>query len=470
MVSVMNLMKDNKNSSDMVLAHEIARRVAQAGGRALFVGGVVRDALMGLESKDIDIEIYGLKPENLKSLLAEMGTVVEKGASFGVYGLAHTHLDIALPRREHCIGGGHRDFEVDVDPYLPLQAASMRRDFTINAMMQDVLTGELIDHWGGQEDLKAGVIRRVSDATFSEDALRAFRAAQFAARLDARIEPETMALCTRMNVSGITMERVFEEMSKALLKADKPSIFFRQLRIMDHLKEFFPELEACIGVRQNPQYHPEGDVFEHTMLVLDCAAALRDRAQWPLAFMIAALLHDLGKVSATQVQADGKITAYGHEVAGLELAEAQMRRLTRQVRLIDYVKNMMWLHMRPNAMAMNRSRKKKTRQLFDMSVCPEDLILLSRADASGKLDKPYNVNNEAFLRERLDDYRRVMARPMVTGQDLISAGLQPGPDFSHWLDRARQLHFSGLEHRRALAQVLAEARQALKREARKPQK
>lgn len=465
MVSVMNLMKDNKNSSDMVLAHEIARRVAQAGGRALFVGGVVRDALMGLESKDIDIEIYGLKPENLKSLLAEMGTVVEKGASFGVYGLAHTHLDIALPRREYCIGGGHRDFEVDVDPYLPLQAASMRRDFTINAMMQDVLTGELIDHWGGQEDLKAGVIRRVSDATFSEDALRAFRAAQFAARLDARIEPETMALCTRMNVSGITMERVFEEMSKALLKADKPSIFFRQLRIMDHLKEFFPELEACIGVRQNPQYHPEGDVFEHTMLVLDCAAALRDRAQWPLAFMIAALLHDLGKVNATQVQADGKITAYGHEVAGLELAETQMRRLTRQVRLIEYVKNMMWLHMRPNAMAMNRSRKKKTRQLFDMSVCPEDLILLSRADASGKLDKPYNVNNEAFLRERLDDYRRVMARPMVTGQDLISAGLQPGPDFSHWLDRARQLHFSGLEHRRALAQVLAEARQALKREA-----
>ncbi len=146
------------------------------------------------------------------------------------------------------------------------------------------------------------------------------------------------------------------------------------------------------------------------------------------------------------------------------MAETQMCRLTRHVRLIEYVKNMMWLHMRPNAMAMNRSRKKKTRQLFDMSVCPEDLILLSRADASGKLDKPYNVSNEAFLRERLDDYRRVMARPMVTGQDLINAGLQPGPDFSRWLDRARQLHFSGLEHRRALAQVLAEARQTLKKE------
>ena len=455
------LMKEN---NDIALARKIAGRVAQAGGRALFVGGVVRDALMDLDSKDIDIEIYGLKPENLKSLLAEMGTVVEKGANFGVYGLSHTHLDIALPRREHCVGGGHRDFEVDVDPYLPLQAASMRRDFTINAMMQDVLTGELIDQWGGREDLKAGIIRRVSDATFPEDALRVFRAAQFAARLNAQIEPKTMALCTRMNVSEITMERVFEEMSKALLKADSPSIFFRQLRAMNHLKEFFPELEACIGVRQNPQYHPEGDVFEHTMLVLDCAAALRDQAQWPLAFMIAALLHDLGKVNATQVQSDGKITSYGHEVMGLEMAETQMYRLTRHARLIEYVKNMMWLHMRPNAMAMNRSRKKKTRQLFDMSVCPEDLILLSRADASGKLDKPYNVSNEAFLRERLDDYRRVMARPMVTGQDLINAGLQPGPDFSRWLDRARQLHFSGLEHRRALAQVLAEARQTLKKE------
>lgn len=440
----------------MILAREIARKVNERGGRAMFVGGVVRDSLMGIESKDIDIEVYGLQPAELKALLAEIGEVLEKGASFGVFGLAHTNLDIAMPRRERCVGMGHKDFDVSVDPFMSTENASMRRDFTINAMMRDVLTGELIDHWGGQQDLKAGVIRHVSEKTFPEDALRVFRGAQFAARLNAKIAPETLELCRKMDVSQLARERIFDEMEKALMKAEKPSVFFRLLKEMDHLREFFPELAACIGVEQNPKYHPEGDVFEHTMLVVDCAAELRSRAKWPLGFMIAALFHDLGKVVATETQPDGKITSYGHEVQGLEMAETQMRRLTNHARLIEYVKNQMWLHMRPNTMAHCRSKKKKTRQLFDMSVCPEDLILLSRADASGKLDEPYNEDNEIFLLERLDDYKKVMQRPMVTGQDLIAAGLKPGPEFSGWIERAKQLHFSGLDKKHALSQVLAE--------------
>ena len=448
----------NAYEQDMALAREIARRAVQAGGRAMFVGGVVRDGLMGVPSKDIDVEVYGIAPGALRALLSELGEVVEKGASFGVFGLAHSNLDIAMPRRERRTGGRHTDFDVNVDPNLPLEAASMRRDFTINAMMRDVLTGELVDFWGGRADLEARRIRHVSDGTFPEDALRVFRAAQFAARLEAEIDPETLALCASMDVSQLSVERVFDEMGKALLKAEKPSIFFRALRRMDHLKEYFPELEACIGVPQNPIYHPEGDVFEHTMMVVDCAAALRERAQWPLAFMLAALLHDLGKAVATETQPDGKITSYGHEIQGLPLCEAQLGRLTRQGKLVEYVKNMMWLHMRPNILAQCRSKKKKTRQLFDVSVCPEDLILLSRADASGKLDRPYDAANEAFLWERLEDYRRVMERPMVTGGDLVAAGLTPGPQFSQWLARARQLHFAGLDRDRALSQVLAEAR------------
>lgn len=448
----------NTFEQDMALARTIADRVAAAGGRAMFVGGVVRDGLTGTPCKDIDIEVYGLAPQALRALLAGLGEVVEKGASFGVFGLAHSNLDIAMPRKERRTGGRHTDFDVSVDPNLSFEAASMRRDFTINAMMRDVRTGELVDCWGGEADLRAGVIRHVNDATFPEDALRVFRAAQFAARLNARVAPETVALCARMDVSEITRERVFDELAKALLKAERPSEFFRVLRRMDHLRAFFPEVAACIGVAQNPVYHPEGDVFEHTMLVLDCAAALRDRAQWPLGFMLAALTHDLGKAVATEVQPDGRITAYGHEVQGLPLCEAQLARLTNQAKLIAYAKNMMWLHMRPNVLAQCRSKKKKTRQLFDMSVCPEDLILLARADASGKLDAPYDEANERFLRERLADYREIMARPMVTGKDLIAAGLKPGPDFSRWLDRARQLHFAGQERDRALKQVLAEAR------------
>ena len=448
----------NTYEQDQRLSLEIARRVAEAGGRAMYVGGMVRDGLMGIPCKDIDIEVYGLRPSELKGVLATLGEVTEHGASFGVYGLRHSAIDIAMPRRERCVGIKHTDFEVSVDPDMSYEDATRRRDLTINAMMRDVLTGELVDLWHGREDLETRTIRHVSDGTFPEDALRVFRAAQFTARLEGHVAPETMALCRSMAVDAISHERVFDELCKALLKADKPSVFFRVLREMDHLKEFFPELAACIGVQQNPVYHPEGDVFEHTMLALDCAAELRAKAQWPLGFMLAALLHDLGKAVATEVQPDGKITAYGHEVKGLPLCETQMRRLTSQVKLIEYVKNMMWLHMRPNLLAGARSKKKKTRQLFDLSVCPEDLILLSRADASGKLDKPYDEGCEAFLRERLEDYRKVMTKPMVTGKDLVDAGLRPGPQFSAWLDRARALHFAGVERDRALRQVVAEAK------------
>ena len=444
--------------NDLALARQIADRVAAAGGRAYFVGGFVRDRLLGVDCKDVDIEIYGVSPQVLRGILGELGTVVDKGASFGVLGLAHTGLDIAMPRRESRTGAGHRDFDVSVDPGLSLREASMRRDFTINAMMQDVRTGELVDLWGGRADLENRVVRHVSGETFADDALRVFRAAQFAARFEAEIAPETRALCAGMDVSNLSRERVFEELGKALLKADRPSLFFRNLADMGHLTEYFPEVAQTRGVPQSPVYHPEGDVFEHTLLVLDCAAALRDQAEWPLAFMLAALCHDLGKFNATEIREDGKITAYAHPMTGVPLAEAQLGRLTGQTRLIRYVTSMVTLHMRPNALANCRSKKKKTRMLFDQSVCPFDLILLSRADASGKLDAPYDMANWDFLLERLDDYRQVMRRPMVTGQDLIQAGLKPGEDFRRLLQRARELHFSGLEKNRALRQLLAEAR------------
>lgn len=445
-------------TQDAHLAKLIAADVAQRGGRVYYVGGVVRDELMGLECKDIDIEVYGVTPQTLREVLAGRGEVLEKGASFGVLGLRHSDLDIAMPRKERRTGEGHRDFDVSVDPFMSTKEASMRRDFTINAMMKDVLTGEIVDNWGGREDLRSRVIRCVNEQTFQEDALRVFRAAQFAARLNARIDNGTLELCRTIDVTQISHERIFEELSKALMKAEKPSVFFRELRRMDHLKEFFPEIEALAGVEQNPKFHPEGDVFEHTMLVIDAAAQLRSRAEQPLAFMLSALLHDLGKIVATEVQEDGRITAYGHEVQGLPLVERQMKRLTNHQKLIAYVLNQSELHMRPNMMAGNRSHKKKTRAMFDLSVCPNDLILLSRADATGKLDEPYNEENEVFLRERLADYEKVMQRPMVTGRDLMEAGLEPGESFRKMTARAKQLHFAGIERDKALKQILGEQR------------
>ena len=225
---------------------------------------------------------------------------------------------------------------------------------------------------------------------------------------------------------------------------------------MNHLEEFFPEVAATRGVPQNPKYHPEGDVYRHTMLVLDQAAALRHRAVEPLFFMFAALCHDLGKIDSTRMEPDGRITSHMHPASGRPLAERQLRRLSDNARLLRYVDDMVGNHMRPNAMAMCQSKKKKTRLLFDASVCPEDLILLSRADASGKLSGPYDERLEQFLLERLRDWREAAAQPMVTGQDLIAAGLTPDERFKPMLERARVLRFAGLSKERALAQVLSE--------------
>ena len=441
--------------NDKNLALKIAEKVSAAGGRAFFVGGYVRDMLMGAECKDIDIEVYGITPAALRSLLSEIGEPYDKGAAFGVLGLRHSELDIAMPRRESRTGSRHTDFDVSVDPFMTYEDASRRRDFTINAMMLDPLTGEIVDCWNGRYDLENRIIRHVSPETFGDDALRVFRAAQFAARFRAQISPETMEICRAMDVSQLSRERVFDELAKALMKADTPSIFFRTLRAMDKLSEFFPETAAMEGVPQNPKYHPEGDVFEHTMLVLNSAAHLRSRASEPLNFMLAALLHDVGKTNATEIK-DGRIVSYFHPQTGVALAETQLKRLTSNTRTISYVKNMVELHMRPNMLAGADSRRRKSRAMFDMSICPEDLMLLSRADAEGKKDAPYDERTWDWLEARLADYRECIARPMVNGKDLTHAGYAPGPEMGALLKRARELHFSGIEKKRVLSQLKKE--------------
>lgn len=441
---------------EVEIARALAETVEREGGRAYFVGGYVRDLCLGQATKDVDVEVFGIVPARLRAILAGLGEVVEKGASFGVLSLAHTNLDVAMPRTESRTGGRHTDFDVCVEPFLSTREASRRRDFTINAMMMDICTGEILDYWGGRRDLQARVIRHVEDATFADDALRVFRAAQFCARLEAVVAPETLEVCAKMDVSAITRERVFDELAKALLKARRPSMFFEVLASTGHLEEFFPEIAATRGVEQSPKYHPEGDVYRHTMLVLDQAALLRGRAREPLFFMLAALCHDLGKIDATQVLEDGRIVSHMHPVTGQRLAEKQLRRLSDNARMIRYVTDMVANHMRPNAMAFSRSRKKKTRMLFDQSVCPEDLILLSRADASGKRDQPYDEQLEQFLQQRLLDYRQAASRPMVTGRDLIEAGVEPGAEFAPLIRRARELCFADVPREAALRQVLAE--------------
>ena len=199
----------NKN---LVMTEKIAARVAQKGGRTFFVGGYVRDKVMGKENKDIDIEIHGVTPECLGEILDGLGKRTEMGADFGIFGLKGYDVDIAMPRKEEATGRGHKDFTVYVDPFLGTEKAAKRRDFTMNALMEDVLTGELIDHFGGVEDIRNGVIRHVNSLTFVEDPLRVLRAAQFAARFGFQVADETVALSKTMDLSALARERIMGEL------------------------------------------------------------------------------------------------------------------------------------------------------------------------------------------------------------------------------------------------------------------
>lgn len=443
---------EDKNQA---MARRVAEAVAQAGGRAYYVGGYVRDRLRGMESKDVDIEVHGVPAQALEAILDGLGTRLEMGASFGIYGLKHYDLDIAMPRREQATGRGHRDFQVFTDPYLGIEKAAMRRDFTINAMMEDVLTGEILDPFGGREDLRRGILRHVNDASFGEDPLRVLRAAQFAARFRFTVAEETVALCRTMDVAALARERVMGELEKALLKGKNPAVFFRVLREMHQLLHWFPEVEALIGVPQDSRFHPEGDVWNHTMLVLNQAAALREQAQEPLYFMLAALCHDLGKRDALQVEEGGRIRALGHEEAGLPLAQTLLTRLTDEKKLHSYVLCMVKLHMRPNLLEAQQAGVKSYCKLFDQCSNPGDLLLLAKADALGCGTEKNYAPTQKTLEGMLEVYREIMARPFVQGVDLVEAGFQPGKDFAEALQYAHRLRVAGVEKKAALRQTAA---------------
>ncbi len=439
--------------NNILLAKKIAVAVKNAGGRVFFVGGCVRDRLMGIESSDIDIEVHGIHPEQLEQILDTFGQRKEVGKSFGIYMLEHHTLDIALPRKETATGTHHRDFKIEVDPFITTLDAAKRRDFTVNAIMKDVLTGEIIDHFDGEKHLNSRRLRHVDDDSFAEDPLRVLRAAQFTARFDFTVDQDTINICKAIQLDTISRERVMEELKKALLLSQKPSRFFTFLRECNQLDIWFKELANLIGVPQNPKYHAEGDVWNHTMMVLDAAAQLRAQAKVPLFFMLSALLHDLGK-SITTTEVDGIIHSYNHEQKGIALAQTALKRLSNERNLFRYVLNMVKLHMRPGALASQNASMRATNRLFDSSVCPEDLLLLAKADDTGRLPQSEKAYMP-FLTHRLSVYQQLSMQPQVCGQDLIDSGLTPDKHFKNLLAYAHKLHLSGVNKTAALQQTIA---------------
>ena len=258
----------------------IAEAIREAGGRAIVVGGWVRDHLLGVRSKDVDVEVHGLDPDRLESLLADFGNVHAVGRAFGVFRVGGIDVDFSLPRRDSKRGPGHRGFDVTPEPMLGFAEAARRRDLTVNSIGLDPLTGEVLDPHGGRRDLERRVLRATDPERFPEDPLRGLRVAQLSARLEMAPDEQLVALCQALDLGELSGERVFDEIVKLLLRAARPSIGFRFLEESGQLR-FFPELDALRGVPQDPEWHPEGDVWVHTLMVLDAAASLRNDGTGP---------------------------------------------------------------------------------------------------------------------------------------------------------------------------------------------
>ncbi len=431
------------------LIRKIAEEIAAVGGRAYFAGGCVRDALLGRPSLDLDVEVHGLALADLEALLARHGRVQAVGRAFGVlkFRCRRGEADFGLPRRESLTGRGHRGFTVDLDPSITPREACARRDFTVNAMLEDVLTGELLDYFGGRADLAAGRLRHTSPA-FSEDPLRVYRLMQLGARFALEPTAETLALCRTMDLGALAPERVFAEFEKLLLLAEQPS---RGLAIASAagILEFQPELAAMIGCPQDPDWHPEGDVWTHTLLVLDAAAALRtgDR-RTDLALMLGALCHDLGKPPTTH-RKQGRIVSPGHAEAGEAPTARFMGRLTQDVDLIDAVQRHVRFHLRPAEFYRVREQigdASIRRLATEVSIV--DLVRLARADHLGRttpdaLAQAFPAGDWLLAKAAALAVEAGAPAPLLMGRHLLERGWQPGPALGEALAAAFEAQLDG---------------------------
>ena len=422
---------------------EVAELVKSAGGRALLVGGCVRDRLLGGEPKDFDIEVYGLSSETLQKTLSRKFELDLVGVSFGVIKLHGHDIDVALPRRETKLGEGHRAFEMEYDPNLPIDEASARRDFTVNAIYMDPLTDEIIDPWNGRVDLEKRILRHVSDH-FREDPLRVLRGMQFVARFDLTAAPETIEVCRSMTPEGLAQERLMGEWSKLLLQGKKISKGLNFLRDVGWVK-YYPELEALIGCEQAPEWHPEGDVWNHTLCCLDAIDEWRT-GEDDLVVGLAVLCHDFGKPACSKFDpAKGRIRSLGHDEEGVAPTLSFLRRLTNEERLFKEVPPLVRMHMRPFAMWRDKSSDGAIRRLAAKVVRIDRLCRVAAADDAGRPPFPRDPTSYLWLAEQAKrlEVEAAAPKPIVMGRHLLELGMKPGPEFKRILDRCFEAQLDG---------------------------
>jgi tRNA nucleotidyltransferase (CCA-adding enzyme) len=431
---------------------QIIQAIAQAGGTAYQVGGCVRDQLLGIENKDIDIEVYHLDAITLTKLLSRFGRVNEVGVSFGVIKLTthrHQEIDFTLPRRESKIGRGHRGFQVEVDHTMTVAEAALRRDFTINAIYRNAHDLSLLDPHGGIADLESRSLKATSEH-FAEDPLRVLRGMQFASRFCATLTPDTAMMCQSLvnEYDTLATERVWTEWHKWAVKGKRPSKGLMALVDSGWLVHY-PELFALQGVEQDPVWHPEGDVWNHTLCVCDAAADIAEREQLPeqerLILLFAALCHDVGKPTTTVFEYD-RWRSPGHAAAGVAVANVFLLRIGCPVAVIDAVLPLVAEHMVHFAASVStRLIRRLSVRLGKASIL--QLSRLVEADLSGRPPLPAQQSETMQQMVELASSVSILhSKPerLVQGRHLIALGHEPARWFGKTLDQCYEAQLDGV--------------------------
>jgi poly(A) polymerase len=408
----------------------IVKRLRAAGYESFFAGGCVRDRILGLAAKDIDITTAA-KPDEIRQLFSK---TVPVGAQFGVMLVLidDEPFEVATFRYDGAYLDGRHPSEVR---FGSLEEDVRRRDFTINGMVYDPIDDRIIDLVGGQKDLERYLVRAIGNPRqrFAEDRLRMIRAVRFAARLGFTIEPETLAAIQALaaTVTSVSWERIGDEISR-ILTEDGAGKGFELLDATGLLQEILPEIVAMKGVEQSPDYHPEGDVFTHTLLLLS-------HLQQPTETLAyGCLLHDVAKPACFRKDGE-KITYYGHTDRGAEMAEEILKRLKRSRATWERVAYLVRNHLR-HMQAPDMRLSTLKRFLGEEGI--DELLELTRIDA---LSSNGDVRHYQFCRDKQAELREteIHPEPLVRGRDLIAMGFAPGPSFSEILRQVEEAQLSG---------------------------
>ncbi|MFO0687556.1 MAG: HD domain-containing protein [Myxococcota bacterium] len=422
----------------------LARAIDEVGGCLVVVGGFVRDALAGRPAHDLDLEVFGLDERTVEGVIARFGFSTRVGRQFPIWRRSRDGLDLAYPRAGALDARAGDPTSLEV----AFRAASHHRDLTVNAMGWAPVADVVLDPWGGRADLAARRLRAVDPATFAADPLRLLRVARLQAVLEAEVDAALVAVCRGLDLSAVPVERMAGELRRMLVELPRPSRAFAWLAQIGRLDVFAP-IAALVGVEQDPVWHPEGDVFVHTLLVVDCARHLAEGLEQAEAerLLLAALCHDLGKPRTT-TRTDGRIRSIAHEAESARVTRAWLGGLRLPERLVLEVATLVEHHLAPPQLVKGgagpRAYRRLARKLAAADLSLVELERLARADQLGRttpeaLAGRFEAGAAFLAAAEAAGVREAPQPDVVTAADLMARGIRPGPELGRLLRRCREL-------------------------------